>query len=445
MADSNIRALAAQTLTPVIANGQSLSTLFEPALEKCDDRDRGLMQQLCYGTLRNYHQLLCITDALLDKPLRKKDTDVLCLLLLGLYQIVHLRTPDHAAISETVSACRTLKKPWASKLVNGVLRRFLRERTSLEQTLGDNPQYRFSHPLWFIKAVSTAWPENYPSLLAANNTQPPVCLRVNAQQVSRTDYLQLLTQENTAAQAIATVPYGIRLETPTDIRQLPGFAEGYFSVQDEAAQLCAGLLDLQPGQRVLDACSAPGGKACQILEHPAVIEQLFCVEQDGARMQRIVENLRRLQLTSRATLVKSDATQIAQWWDGKPFDRILLDAPCSATGVIRRHPDIKLLRRPDDIDKLAAIQCQLLAALWQTLAPGGLLLYATCSVLPQENEHIVQRFVKQQTDAIHLSIKADWGLERAYGRQLLPQLNGHDGFYYARIVKKGKDSATEPS
>nr|WP_075184736.1 16S rRNA (cytosine(967)-C(5))-methyltransferase RsmB [Teredinibacter haidensis] len=433
MASPNIRALAARTLAPVIAKGQSLSALFEPALEKVDAKDRGLFQQLCFGTLRQYYQLQAIANQLLDKPLRSKDCDVSVLILLGLFQILHLRTPDHAAISETVNASRKLKKPWASKLINGLLRNFLRNRSDIESQLAKNPEYTFSHPQWFIDKLVKSWPEHYQAILQSNNQQPPVCLRVNQQQTDREQYLQQLRELPIAAEPLATNSTGIRLLESADIRSLPGFTQGHFSVQDEAAQLAAELLNLQPQQRVLDACAAPGGKSCHILEREPALKELLCVDLEATRMERVKQNLQRLQLS--ASLKVADVGKLKIWWDGVPFDRILLDAPCSATGVIRRHPDIKLLRRESDLAKLGALQLELLKTLWQTLLPGGELVYATCSVLPDENESIIQQFLKQQPDAQHQTINATWGLGRPFGRQLFPQAGGHDGFYYARLYK----------
>lgn len=436
MSADNIRVLAARTLAPVIAKGQSLTPLFDAAIEKVSERDKGLFQTLCFGTLRQYHQLSAITERLLDKPLRNKDTDIQALVLLGLYQLIHLRTPDHAAISETVSACKPLRKLWAGKLVNGLLRNFLRNRDEIEAQLQNSDAYQYSHPAWFIGKLKKAWPNTYIQTLHANNQQPPVCLRVNQQQCTREKYVNLLENAGISFDLLETAPNGVRLQTQVDVRTLPGFDDGWFSVQDEAAQLSAELLDLKPGQRVLDACAAPGGKSCHILEKEAKIRELVCIEQESSRMERVEQNLLRLQLRQNVTLKVSDANDLNNWWDGQVFDRILLDAPCSATGVIRRHPDIKLLRRPDDLAKLGALQLQLLAQLWQVLAPGGLLVYATCSVLPEENERIVQAFLQQTANAEHLAIEAPWGVARPIGRQLFPQLNGHDGFYYARLYKE---------
>ncbi|SMF14956.1 16S rRNA m(5)C-967 methyltransferase [Alteromonadaceae bacterium Bs31] len=430
----NLRALAAQTLTPVIREGKSLTPLFDVALAKLDNKERGLFQQLCFGCLRQFHQLQAISQKLLDKPLRNKDSDVFALLLLGLYQLIHLRTPDHAAISETVSATRQLKKPWASRLINGALRNFVRQRAEIEQQLADSAEYRFSHPQWLVDSLQEAWPEHYDAILEANNQQAPVCLRVNK---TLCDLTQLQSDLQVQCQPLKYSADGLRLLESAEIPTLAGFAQGHFSVQDEAAQLAAQLLDLQPGQRVLDACAAPGGKSCHILEKEPNIAELLCIELEKARIPRIVENIERLGLKAPHRIVQAAAEDLHSWWDNTPFQRILLDAPCSATGVIRRHPDIKLLRQPGDLAKLSVLQGHILKTLWHTLAPGGLLVYATCSVLPAENELIIEAFLHQHSDARHLLITADWGETRPFGRQLFPQVGGHDGFYYACLQKAG--------
>jgi len=433
---TNIRSLAARTLAPVLTQSASLSHLLDSALDKLPARERPLLQQLCLGTLRQYHQLHVIAQKLLDKPLRKKDADVYALLLLGLFQLQYLRIPDHAAISETVAACRKLKKPWASKLINALLRSFLRQRHELEAALANNEEFRFSHPQWFIDKLKVAWPQQFDAILQANNIQPPLCLRVNSQVNDRENYQKQLQQHGVESAILQYSSVGLKLIESADIRSLPGFTQGAFSVQDEAAQLAGSLLAPMPKQRVLDACAAPGGKSCHLLELQADIAELVCVELEADRMQRVEDNLTRLKLLGKARLKIADASDLDAWWDGKLFDRILLDAPCSATGVIRRHPDIKLLRRPSDLAKLAALQQTLLHTLWQTLAPQGILLYATCSVLPDENEQVVSSFLQQQVDAQALPIDASWGIAQRFGRQLFPQTNGHDGFYYALLQKR---------
>jgi 16S rRNA (cytosine967-C5)-methyltransferase len=297
---------------------------------------------------------------------------------------------------------------------------------------------RTSHPRWLQKALKAFWPEQWEAICAANNAHPPMILRVNRRHHTRDAYLQKLQTVGIEAQACAFSQDGILLTEPCDVRTLPGFAEGWISVQDEAAQLAADLLELSPGQRVLDACCAPGGKTCHLLEVQPQLAGVVAVDLEAKRLVRVKENLDRLGLS--AELIAADARDTAQWWDGKPFQRILLDAPCSATGVIRRHPDIKLTRQADDIPALATLQGELLDALWPTLEVGGILLYATCSTLPTENTEVVAAFLARTSGARELDIAGQLGqqppgLRQPHGRQLLAQEGGHDGFYYAKLIK----------
>ncbi len=429
----DVRVAAAQTLAAVLSHGQSLNQRLPDYTQQVTPRDKGLLQELCYGCTRWQPRLQLIADALMDKPLKRKNADIHALLLIGLYQLIFTRIPDHAAIGSCVEASKKLKKPWASRLLNGVLRNFQRRRPELETKLADLPGYRYSHPEWLVGKLTKAWPDNWQAVLDANNDHPPMTLRVNRRKLGRDDYLGKLRSAGVEASGTPFSPDGIVLAAPQDPQTLPGFAAGEISVQDEAAQLAALLLDLAPGQRVLDACCAPGGKTCHILEQEPALASLTALDVESQRLTRVRENLARLDLTAR--LIAADAGEIASWWEGEAFDRILLDAPCSATGVIRRHPDIKLLRRPADIAKLAALQLHLLKSLWQTLKPRGLLVYATCSVMPQENEQLIAKFLADTDDATHRAIEAHWGSARPFGRQLFPQPNGHDGFYYACLYK----------
>ncbi len=429
----NIRVVAVKILTPVVAGEASVNALLDQHLKKLSAADQATVRELCLGSLRFYHQLESISQQLLSKPLRNKDLDVMVLIVLGLYQIKHMRVPDHAAISETVDAARELNKVWATKLINAVLRNFLRQRSELESKLEDDDRYRYSHPAWLVDKLQTAWPNDWREILQANNLKPPLTLRVNTTKTLVSAYCQSLDHHGFKYRRLRFSDEGLQLETPSDVPSLPGYGKGLFSVQDEAAQLSAHLLSLAPRERILDACCAPGGKTSLILEAQPQLAELVGVDVDEARMSRTRENLERLGHT--ATLKVVDASDVRSWWDGHPFDGILLDAPCSATGVIRRHPDIKLLRRVSDLVKLAQLQAKLLRALWPTLKPGGVLVYATCSVLPEENEEIIKAFVAEQAGAIHDPIEANWGISRPFGRQLFPQPDGHDGFYYARIIK----------
>lgn len=427
----NSRLVAARVLSRVLQDGQSLTASLDNALQTIESgKDRAFIQALCYGVCRQYHRLDFILGRLLDKPL--KDADIKALALVGLYQLKFMRVKPHAAVSETVLAAR--KKPWAKSLINAVLRTYLREQETLEQKADNEQTAAVSHPDWLIKQIEQDWPEQAQQILSENNRQPPMVLRVNLARTSRDRYLQALLDQDIAAAAVNFCPSAIMLDEPVSVELLPGFDVGLVSVQDTAAQLAAGLLDVQPGHRVLDVCAAPGGKAAHILESQPQLKELVAVDIDESRMQRVSENLQRLGL--QAKLVVGDAANPEKWWDGKPFDRILLDAPCSALGVIRRHPDIKLLRRAGDIESLQALQKVILQAVWPLLAPGGLLVYATCSILKQENERQVQAFLAEHGDAVELSIETDWGAAGKCGRQILTGDSAMDGFYYARISKQ---------
>ncbi len=427
-----VRAAAAQVITQILGSKGSLSSLLPSILMKIPENDRALLQELCFGTCRFYPQLQAYTECLLDKPLRAKDSDVQALLLLGLYQLLHTRIPDHAAIGETVEVTRHIKKPWATKLVNGVLRSFQRDNAKINEFLSTNRAFQSNHPAWMEAMISKCWPEQFDNLIAANNQHPPFTLRLNINKISRNQYLGLLSELGINATPTQFSPYGITLAHACDPRKLPHFTEGWLSVQDEAAQLSGDLLQLSPNLRVLDACSAPGGKTGHLLElEPSLT--VTALDADERRLGRVRENLTRLGVT--ANIICGDGTKPDTWWDGELYDRILLDAPCSATGIIRRHPDIKVLRTPEELDRLGELQQQLLKSLWPLLKPGGILLYATCSVMPKENTRVIEAFVARQKDASCEQLDVNWGLPQICGRQLLPQLDGHDGFYYAHLQK----------
>lgn len=426
--DLPLRAIAANTLLAV-ENGQSLSQCLPIGLASVMSPERPELQALCYGTCRWFHRLDAELNRRLKKPLRKADRPVHHLMLVALFQLRHSQQANYAILNETVEACRALDKPHLTGLVNGVLRAAQREG----EPESSEPAVRYSHPLWMVDKLRHNWPEAWSTILDANNAQAPMTLRVNASQISRDDYLQWLTDVGIEATATRFAPHGIQLSAPCGVDRLPGFADGAVSVQDEAAQLCTTLLNLAPGQQVLDACAAPGGKTCAILEQCPDLADVIAIDQSADRLPRVQENLDRLGLS--ATLKEADAADIDQWWDQTPFDRILLDVPCSASGVIRRHPDIKLLRREADITPLAGIQMGLLTSLWKTLKPGGRLVYATCSVFPQENHRIIQRFLKQQTNARLVTPEVSWGTDTGFGRQLLPDAQSHDGFFYACLER----------
>lgn len=430
---TNPRLAAARALAAVLAGRASLGSSLPTQLENVEPRDRGLVQELAFGAARWQPRLSTLAARLLQKPFKAGDRDVEALLLVGLYQLLYTRIPPHAAIGETVGCADKLKKPWAKGLLNAVLRRAQRESEILLAEVDKDPAARLAHPRWLQKALKKSWPEQFEAICAANNAHPPMTLRVNRRHGSRDAYLEELNRVGFEATACEFSRDGINLVQPCDVRELPGFAEGRVSVQDEAAQLAADLLELAPNQHVLDACCAPGGKTCHLMEAESALAGVVAVDLEESRLVRVRENLARLQLD--AQLFAADARDTAAWWDGKLFQRILLDAPCSATGVIRRHPDIKLTRTAEDIEALAKLQGELLDALWATLEVGGVMVYATCSVMPQENSEQIAAFLGRTPGARELDLPGPWGLKQPHGRQLLPQQGGHDGFYYAKLIK----------
>lgn len=431
------RPLAAQLLTAVRCQGQSLTHLLPQRFDDLGNADeRPLVQQLCYGTLRWGPRLECLLSLLLTRKIKQRDADLHSLLLLGLYQLLYMRIPAHAAVSETVAAVKQIDKPWARGLVNALLRRCLREQESLVAEVDRHEEGRYAHPQWLIKRLKEQRPEQWQQILVAGNCQPPMTLRVNLKRISRHDYLKKLLAEGIPAEANAVVDSAIELQQAVNVIQLPGFDEGLVSVQDCAAQLAAELLDPKPGERILDACAAPGGKTGHLLERVASIK-LLALDSSPERLLSVEENLHRLSL--HAELLAADAGHTSAWWDGQLFDRILLDAPCSGTGVIRRHPDIKVLRRLSDIEPLLMQQNRLLEALWPTLRCGGHLLYATCSLLREENDDQIQHFVACHDDARVRSLTQveglPWGHQETSGRQILSGEQGMDGFYFSRLEK----------
>jgi 16S rRNA (cytosine967-C5)-methyltransferase len=428
----NARAQALNFICQVIVAKRSLNEV----LKNLSGKDAPFIQALCYGVCRAYFRLEYILQLLLEKPLKAKDQDVYCLLLMGLYQLSEMRIPAHAAVSETVALTKTIKKEWAKGLINAVLRNFLRKRDELQPEITKNVSAKYAHPKWLIAKLKQDWPEDWQAIVDANNAHPPFSLRVNVEKArempSLREFVARASSEND--ERIHAIPYtrsGIILDPPVPVSQLPGWQEGAISVQDGAAQLVPELLMLQKDQYVLDACAAPGGKTAHILETADV--ELVAIDKDPERLALIHENLSRLRLT--ATCLAADVADTPSWWSGRQFERILLDAPCSASGVIRRHPDIKILRRPADIAKLADEQRRLMQAVWSLLAPDGILVYATCSVFCEENMEVMADFLKENSDAFEEKILADWGKPCQIGRQILPGMNEMDGFYFARFRK----------
>lgn len=431
------RAAAARVVAGVVHDGQS----FDRAIaDEVDARDperssAGLVRLLSYETLRWYLRL----DAMLDhwlKPRQKIEPQVHGLALVGLAQLFHTDIPAYAAVSATVDATRLLRQPKAAGLINALLRRAQREGAGLLRKIDHDPALRTSHPEWFVRQLKRDWPEDWATILDANNAHPPFWLRVNRQHRTRDAYQAELSTAGFASDASIHAPDALHLGKAANPAVLPGFQEGHVSVQDAAAQLAVEFLQPRPGERVLDACAAPGGKTCHVLERQPALRELVAVDIDEKRLDRVRENLERLSL--RATLHVGDAAEPEQWWDGAAFDRVLLDVPCSATGVIRRHPDIKLLRRETDIPVMAERQGTLLDAAWRVLKPGGVLVYASCSALRAENAAVVDAFLRQMP-AIDVTARraAELGLrtQTGTGYAIATGTAGMDGFYYACLQK----------
>lgn len=449
------RLAAVRVLQQVIDEGQSLSAQLAQLLPRVEANDRGLVQEICYGVLRWLPQLDAILEKLLKKPIKRKDIDIELLLLVGIYQLQHLNLPDYAAISETVDVTHKLRKQWAKGLVNGVLRNFQREGEKIVTGIvayGESDESKYLHPQWFIGKLKKSWPEHWQQILEANNRRPPLTLRVNRLEGERRAFCHRLDEAGIEYQINPFSRSAITLSKPIAVEKIPGFMDGSASVQDGAAQLAAELLAPKSGERILDACAAPGGKTAHLLELAPECE-LTALDQDSQRLERVEENLERLGLTAQGRscaslrpqhtvhpvhIIVGDASKPDEWWDGELYDRILLDAPCSATGVIRRHPDIKVLRHPDDIDTLVVLQKSILDALWALLKPGGQLLYATCSILPQENSRQIGDFIERTQDVEVIPIEAEWGRQSGVGRQIFPGEDGMDGFFYAMLQKIAK-------
>ena len=431
----NLRAHAARLLGQILYEGQSLSALLPEYKKACrQPKDASFLQSLVFGTLRHYFLLEQLYQPLLKNPLPDKDQICYPLLCVGLYQLKYMRVPHHAVLSETVEAARVLGKPRLTGLINAVLRNYLRQQETLEVRALRVPEAKYNHPGWMIRRIQKAWPQAWQDILSANNAHPPLSLRVNTRCITSAEYMEMLGLAGINAERVDEILPAITLDTACDVRELPGFASGCFYAQDVAAQTAATLLDLKPGQRVLDVCAAPGGKTTHIAEIEPKLAALVAVDNAPERCARITENLTRLQ--HKAAVIVGDARTPNAWWDGQTFDRILVDAPCSATGVIRRHPDIKLLRRESDIAALAEQQRDLLNAVWPMLKPGGTLVYTTCSILPEENEAVVTSFVKNHPDALVSPLHMSIGEARDIGHQVLPGQDNRDGFYYARVQKK---------
>ena len=430
---AKLRAEAAKVVDAVVSDGRSLDVALAAAEENISPADRPLVRMLSYGSLRYYFRLRWQLRQLLERPLKERDSVIESLLIVGFFQLSDTRVPDHAAVSMTVEAARLLRRPKYAGLMNAVLRNFVRRKIAVSEP--GNEEAQFNHPQWLIDRLKKDWPDDWQEILTANNDRAPMWLRVNQQKQSTDKFLAQLGAEG---ELLPGAEQAIRLTSPQPVEDLAGFADGLVSVQDCAAQIAAPWLLADGGTRVLDACAAPGGKTGHLLEILGEGADVTALDSDAKRLAGVRQNLDRLGLD--ATLVHADASKPTDWWDGRCFDRVLLDAPCSATGVIRRHPDIKLLRRNKDIPALAGLQREMLEALWTVLAPAGRLLYVTCSVLAEENEQVVAPFLAAHEDAREIRVLHDYNIsdlmhERTAGHQVLPGTKGLDGFYFAMLEK----------
>lgn len=420
MSNYNIRAVCAEITMNVIEDGQSLSNALY-SLKRVKEKDRPLTQEIVYGVLRTLPELEFYVQALMERVLVKKNRIVHHLILVGLYQICHTRIPIHAALSETVEATVALNKIGFKKVVNAVLRQFSRQKEIL-YTQFENTEARLLHPKWLIERIKAAYPNEWQSILEQNNQRPPMWIRLNEQKMPRAEYLNLLKEAEIEYTPSNSLSCAIQIVSPISVHALPLFDEGIISVQDVSAQEAAFLIAPKQNELILDLCAAPGGKTTHLLEiEPSI--NMVAVDIEEARLQKIQENLTRL--NQKATLIVGDGLKPENWIQDQAFDKILIDAPCSATGVIRRHPDIKWLRKNNDIAKLVAVQKEMLNKNWMHLKKNGVLVYATCSILPEENESQIKDFLKEHQDAVLVEPV----------RQILPQKDQGDGFFYAKLQK----------
>ena len=436
---ASARSLAAYAVARILREGVTLDAALKDALAAADPKLAPSVRSLSYGAVRGYFRHEAILRSVLSAPVKSLDLLVRALLSVALYELEDERTPEYAVVDAAVQTAKATDAARAGGLINAVLRRYLRERVALDAEIARNPATRHASPVWLADRLRADWPVRWTQLLAAGDAQAPMWLRVNSQRSTAGEYLEMLRSAGIGARSEERVPHAVALDSPCDVHDLPGFAEGLVSVQDLGAQCVAFPLGLAAGHRVLDACAAPGGKTALIAEREPQLSKLVAVDIDPQRLARVRDNLVRGNLL--ADLVSGDAGVPAPWWDGVPFDRILLDAPCSALGVIRRHPDIRLRKSPSDIDKLPQVQRRLLASAWGMLATGGRLVYATCTLTRSENRDLVGAFLRSTPDAVSLPAEQweGWpqlGEADEYGRQILPGEAGADGFYYAALTKQ---------
>jgi len=428
MKKQNLRSMAAQAVEKVVEQGQSLSNVLPALQQKVSDKDKALLQELCFGVLRTLSQLEWLVNKLMSRPMTGKQRTVHYLIMVGFYQLLHTRIPPHAALAETVEGAVAIKRPQLKGLINGVLRQFQRQQEELLTEFSQS-ETRFLHPEWLLKRLKKAYPQKWQEIAEANNQRPPMWLRINRNHHTRDAWLALLEDAGRNGFTHEAYPDAVRLAAPAPVHALPGFEDGWVTVQDASAQGCMTWLEPKNGEHILDLCAAPGGKTTHILE-VAPQANVMAVDVDEQRLSRVYDNLKRLGM--KAQVKQGDGRKPAEWCGETQFDRILLDAPCSATGVIRRHPDIKWLRRDRDIPELAQLQADILDAIWPHLKFGGTLVYATCSVLPEENSQQISAFLKRTPDAaLH-----DTGTPERPGQQNLPGAEEGDGFFYAKLIKK---------
>lgn len=428
MKKQNLRSMAAIAIEKVVEQGQSLSNILPPLQQKVSDKDKALLQELCFGVLRTLPQQEWLISKLMSRPMTGKQRTIHYLIMVGFYQLLHTRIPPHAALAETVEGAVVIKRPQLKGLINGVLRQFQRQQEELLAEFADSDK-RFLHPEWLLKRLQKAYPSKWEAIVEANNQRPPMWLRVNRNHHTRDEWLALLETAEMNGFTHDAYPDAIRLASPAPVQALPGFEQGWVTVQDASAQGCMTYLEPQNGDRILDLCAAPGGKTTHILE-VAPKASVMAVDIDEQRLSRVYDNLKRLGM--KAEVKQGDGRTPAQWCGDEQFDRILVDAPCSATGVIRRHPDIKWLRRDRDINELAQLQSEILDAVWPHLKPGGTLVYATCSVLPEENSQQIAAFLKRTSNATLRTT----GTPEKPGVQNLPGAEDGDGFFYAKLIKE---------
>jgi len=420
--------VASVRLLDDVSHGGSLNTLYGPIEASVQDSDRAFLKELVYGSLRLWPLYKGIVRQLLDRPLKAKDSALEATLIMAMYELDECHTPDYASVSAAVDVCNAIDKPWASRLINGCLRRYQRDRLALHDALGDTE--RAALPGWLYKSLIRSLPDAVSAIADVSKKKPPLTLRVNVQKTSRDDYQAQLQLAGIPTQALGTS--ALTLLEPLPVAQIPQFEAGFASVQDHSAQLAAELIAFVPGARILDACAAPGGKACHLAELGA---QVTAMDISEARLEKVSDNATRLDLT--IATVACSATDIPHGLIDEAFDSILLDAPCSATGVMRRNPDVKVIRTKADIAQFATLQLRLLTSVWPHLKTGGQLLYATCSLLPDENEDVVSDFLDTTADAQSVPLPKDVGIQMAFGQQVIPSPSHGDGLYYCLIEKIG--------